>query len=183
MSIRIGSCLGCGQHCCSLIGLPWTPYTQVMGSQLISRLPLKNIPYERVIAQNWSDYRKWLSYHNIDSYWEGDTLSDGSPTSTTTLVVSAPKDGVLLDPAGRVVPQVFGGKQALILLSLRCKFLQDDGSCGVYGTPERPDICAEWPSQPWELQTLDEAGQAACGYSFIPTKPGGTNRWPSQASV
>ena len=166
MPNRVGSCLGCGMNCCTRLGLPWTPYTQVIGNRLVSRLPLRSFSLEQIDQQNWPDYQNWLQLHSIDSYWEGPSWP---PTRDSVLVVSAPKDGLLLTPDNQVVPQVFGDsrRHAIVLLEQSCKHLQPDGSCGIFGQPQRPQICAEWPSQPWELQTLTPAGQAACGYSFV----------------
>jgi hypothetical protein len=115
------------------------------------------------MQQDWGDYQRWLSYHGIDSYWEGPQFP---PTADSVLVVSAPKDGLTY--------QVFGGRHKTALLPQRCKYLTDEGACGIFGQPNRPQICADWPSQPWELLTLDQAGQLACGYQFVPSQtPGG----------
>jgi Fe-S-cluster containining protein len=47
-------------------------------------------------------------------------------------------------------------------LATPCTALQPDKSCGVYGTPLRPQMCADWPQIPRQLQGLE----AVCGFSF-----------------
>lgn len=48
------------------------------------------------------------------------------------------------------------------LINLSCPHLQQDGMCGIYGQPERPQICDEWPYQPWDLLPVADV----CTYSF-----------------
>lgn len=47
---------------------------------------------------------------------------------------------------------------------ITCQHLQDDKSCGIFGTPERPELCNRWPRMPYDLfeTGLDEA----CTYQW-----------------
>ena len=48
-----------------------------------------------------------------------------------------------------------------------CRELQEDNSCGLYGKPERPNVCAEWPFNQAEINDLDAfVGEKTCSYSF-----------------
>ena len=49
-----------------------------------------------------------------------------------------------------------------------CSELQPDNSCGLYGKPERPDVCLEWPFNQAEIDDLDkQVGEKTCTYSFV----------------
>lgn len=43
-----------------------------------------------------------------------------------------------------------------------CPLLTVDGLCSIYGQPERPRNCEEWPLEPSHLLLDDN-----CGYTFI----------------
>jgi len=53
-----------------------------------------------------------------------------------------------------------GGVWAVV--PIPCTALMADKQCALYGTPERPDVCAGWPYAPRDLTGLDDV----CGYSF-----------------
>ena len=42
-----------------------------------------------------------------------------------------------------------------------CSQLTHDGLCGLYDTPDRPDVCGLWPQSP-----LDLLQTPYCGYQF-----------------
>lgn len=46
-------------------------------------------------------------------------------------------------------------------LSVRCSALSDDGLCTLYGTPDRPQTCHDWPTRPSDLLETP-----FCGYAF-----------------
>ena len=48
----------------------------------------------------------------------------------------------------------------------RCNQLTAANQCGLFGSPDRPRLCLEWPTHSFELKLMSQAGQAACGYSF-----------------
>ena len=43
-----------------------------------------------------------------------------------------------------------------------CSALTEEGLCGLYGTPERPDLCNSYPMTPAALTGI----QDVCSYSF-----------------
>ncbi len=47
-------------------------------------------------------------------------------------------------------------------IPIRCSELQEDKSCGLIGTPERPDMCGTFPLLPSTLGGLEEI----CTYTF-----------------
>ena len=53
-----------------------------------------------------------------------------------------------------------------VLLSQPCSALQGDSSCGLYGKPERPELCASWPATPAALEPV----ASVCSYSFEEVK-------------
>jgi hypothetical protein len=44
----------------------------------------------------------------------------------------------------------------------RCDALTDDNRCSLYGKPERPQLCADWPATPGAMAGLEDV----CGYRF-----------------
>lgn len=55
----------------------------------------------------------------------------------------------------------FWGDQPLAIVPLPCSQLQANGDCGLYGQPERPDVCQAGPLNPWA-----GALNPHCSYSF-----------------
>lgn len=51
-------------------------------------------------------------------------------------------------------------------LPIPCRELQPDKSCGLFGKPERPKLCDDWPFNQQEIITLAEVSGKECGYSF-----------------
>lgn len=132
MARRTGHCLGCGQHCCTRVGVP-------ISGRLIDAGKRGEPVYALPIAD--PDYQHWLALHGID----GSRLFFVPPDASY---------------------QLLGGRYPVALFPARCRHLTEDGGCGIYGQPDRPQICDSWPAYPWELEALTPAGQAACGYSF-----------------
>ena len=49
----------------------------------------------------------------------------------------------------------------------QCRELAADSSCGIYGKPERPQVCADFPFAQADISIVDEwAGEPVCSYSF-----------------
>ena len=58
-----------------------------------------------------------------------------------------------------------GGVWATI--DVACTHLTDEGKCAVFGTPERPQTCADFPIVRADIQLVDEwVGERACSYTF-----------------
>lgn len=53
------------------------------------------------------------------------------------------------------------GVMALVDIPQRCQHLTAEGLCGIYGKPERPQFCADWPTEPAQLINDEN-----CGFSF-----------------
>ena len=53
------------------------------------------------------------------------------------------------------------GDLPIAVLPLQCSALLPNGDCGLYGSPNRPEICSSGPLNPW-------AGQLnpSCSYQF-----------------
>lgn len=52
--------------------------------------------------------------------------------------------------------------RVIATLPLRCSALDDAGRCSLYGQPERPQLCAEFPLGPAALIGIGDA----CTYTF-----------------
>lgn len=62
-----------------------------------------------------------------------------------------------------------GGIWAVI--NAACSQLTDDNKCGIFGQPERPQTCADFPSVQEDIDLIDEwAGEKVCSYSFASTQ-------------
>ena len=49
------------------------------------------------------------------------------------------------------------------LLPIPCTALTEDGRCSLYGLPERPQLCSDWPASPAALIGVEDD----CSYHFI----------------
>ena len=59
------------------------------------------------------------------------------------------------------LPDEKGATHHLVRLNQRCQHLTLEGLCGLYGTPERPQFCSDWPQEPGQL-----VNDPACGFRF-----------------
>ena len=49
-----------------------------------------------------------------------------------------------------------------------CRHLTEDNHCGIFGQPERPQLCAEFPFVQGDIGLVNEwAGEDVCSYSFV----------------
>mgnify|MGYP001561408483 FL=1 len=55
------------------------------------------------------------------------------------------------------------GDATYIEINRKCSALTTDKKCGLYGDPDRPGLCSEWPATPAALTGLE----SVCGYGFI----------------
>ena len=62
------------------------------------------------------------------------------------ILTSDEKRWVELHP-GLSIKQGHAGAPA-VRIEVRCSALTDSGFCALYGTPQRPQMCADWPDQP-----------------------------------
>jgi len=58
------------------------------------------------------------------------------------------------------------GGQTWCWVPVPCSELQPDMKCGLYGKPERPKLCEDWPFNQQEIITLREVTGAERSYSF-----------------
>lgn len=57
---------------------------------------------------------------------------------------------------------VMGTNRYLVKFPQRCQHLTEEGLCGIYGKPERPQFCSDWPQEPSQL-----VNDPYCGFSFV----------------
>ena len=58
-----------------------------------------------------------------------------------------------------------GGVWAMI--NATCRHLTNEGRCGVFGTPERPQACEDFPFVQSDIDLVDRKyGKGTCSYSF-----------------
>ena len=57
---------------------------------------------------------------------------------------------------------LLGTNRYLVKFPQRCQHLTKEGLCGIYGKPERPQFCSDWPQEP--AQTINDP---YCGFSFV----------------
>lgn len=52
-------------------------------------------------------------------------------------------------------------------IDVACQHLTAEGKCGVYGTAERPQTCADFPFVQSDIELVDNwTGEKVCSYSF-----------------
>ena len=61
-----------------------------------------------------------------------------------------------------------GQTGAFASIPLKCSKLTTDLKCSVHGTPEKPNLCNEWPFDPSNLVGLEDR----CTFSFTPDLEG-----------
>ena len=54
-----------------------------------------------------------------------------------------------------------GTLRYLVDFDQRCQYLTSEGLCALYGKPERPQFCADWPQEPGQL-----FNDPQCGFRF-----------------
>ena len=47
-----------------------------------------------------------------------------------------------------------------------CRHLTTEKECGIFGEPERPQVCAGFPYSARDVALLNDWAAAACSYSF-----------------
>jgi Fe-S-cluster containining protein len=57
---------------------------------------------------------------------------------------------------------IVDAKEIRAKVPLKCEKLQEDKSCGVYGTDERPRMCSTTPRHPLDMEGLEDV----CSYKF-----------------
>ncbi len=59
------------------------------------------------------------------------------------------------------------GGSLQVSIPIPCTKLTDDGMCGVFGTDERPEMCATYPQSGLEIGGLEDV----CTYKFAKIHP------------
>ena len=148
---RHGDCRGCGLKCCTFLaffaprGVPAKAWMEAVRSE--GALAMH--------AADPDDFIRWLDVHNVPTRSLGDGyVAVGLNTAQRKLLSL----------------QRLNGKAALTIPA-KCKHLLKDGKCGVYGKPERPKVCDDFPMHPDELigirnEPLTEPDASDCGYWF-----------------
>ena len=84
---------------------------------------------------------------------------------------------VYLDPDKRKWLELHEGitvfeRQGMAYLAIQtsCKHLTEDNKCGIFGQPERPQTCAEFPFDQFDIDYIDKwAGEKVCSYEVVET--------------
>lgn len=63
-------------------------------------------------------------------------------------------------------------RQGLVYIAFEttCQHLDAANQCGIFGQPERPNVCAEFPFDQFDIDYIDQwAGEKVCGYEVVET--------------
>ena len=169
--LRTGGCTsGCGA-CCEAFVVPVTidglKDEAFEGLTSGGRLVLPIAPHVRT-APGFEDWEYWLKLHDVWLYTKPSGLLEAVIMGIQ--VESLPPlddfdawtewlakcDVTLLRREGQHV---------LAYVKVRCEKLTEDGMCSVFGTDERPQMCAPYPHHPLDVEGID-----FCTYKFQPVK-------------
>lgn len=152
--LREGGCTaGCGA-CCEALVIPITGDMQMAGTEALE------IDVAPEVAQRpgFEDWEYWLGLHDVYLFREGKRL-----------YAQVPVDGIRVEGYdGTDLPGYFGiaviNKLGTLLAHIpkRCQELTDDRKCGLFGTPQRPLMCATYPQHPYDIEGLEQV----CTYRF-----------------
>ena len=144
--VRSGGCTaGCGL-CCEYLVLPVDPKRpkpSLVDGQLALVLDPRvlNMPDER-----WDDTALWVSYHDMQLMRTDDLALAFLPEDTKLSFRQS-------------------GDWLACRIEIACDKLDrdadGDGYCGVFGTPERPNLCQRTPRHPLDVEGIKE-----CTYKF-----------------
>ena len=97
------------------------------------------------------DERKWIDLHEgLDA----STTLTSNITPTILIHRMDIKSEVRKSADDRPVhadywnPVPVGEGNYIIRFDIPCSALNENGTCSLYGTPERPDMCGRWPDAP-----------------------------------
>lgn len=168
--LRTGGCTaGCGACCTAFVvpiaesGLRAEDFTAAVNNRIV--LPIDSITRGKAGFEDW-EY--WLTLHDVYLF----QLPSGLLVADIPVEVKheSPPPGnfdawvAWLEKHGIVMLRRVE-KALLAYVSVRCSKLTEDMMCGVFGTPERPQMCAPYPEHPLDIEGID-----FCTYKFQPIK-------------
>ena len=168
--LRTGGCTaGCGA-CCEAFVVPID--VDGLKSENFEGLTsggLLVLPIDSRVRGNteFADWEYWLKLHDVWLY--ENTGGDLTAVVTGIKVDSLPP--LELDAWSEWLAKYDvtllrrDGQQVLAYIKIRCEKLTEDGMCGVFGTDERPQMCAPYPEHPLDVEGID-----FCTYNFRPIK-------------
>ncbi len=170
--LRTGGCTaGCGA-CCEAMVLPLAAdFNKLLHAIHHPRfLSIEHnriqIPIDPVVATRpgYDDWQYWMTLHDVFLFKVEDRLTADLPLAPKRECLSFPDldgwtswleehDITIVDRAGQTL---------LAYLPIACEKLED-GMCTVFGTDERPQMCAPYPEHPTDVEGID-----FCTYDFKP---------------
>ena len=133
--LRHGSCNTCGQ-CCRVLALPH-----------METMPQDKDYYYFILPRSFPDEERMLSFR--------DNLQFAYSKDNSLIMIKAPKGGSQI--------RALGGLYPVAIIQSVCKYLEGN-KCQLYGSPDRPQACDNWPTFPYELETIPHPEE--CGFSF-----------------
>lgn len=129
MALRVGgSCSACGQ-CCRTVGLP------IAGLRVNAAARTVSTPVEGASED-------WLAFLRA----RGAAIREGWATLPYRTDVPNP-----------IVPVAYGPRGvALALVKHVCPQLTEDNGCRLHGTPEKPAVCARYPTPLDDLSVVPD---------------------------
>ena len=170
--LRTGGCtVGCGA-CCESFVVPidverWgnTDFSPINHDWEPCRIVLPIDPEARGHVDG-DDWEYWLKLHEVYMYQmpSGLLVVDVpiQPTSEPPSTQDFDAWTVWLEKHGIALLRRLG-QQLLAHVPIPCTKLTEDGLCSVFGTPERPKMCAPYPEHPLDVEGID-----FCTYKFQP---------------
>lgn len=156
MWLREGGCTaGCGA-CCEAMVIPTTGNMKMSGTDVLEI----DVALHVTDRPGYRDWEYWLGLHDVYLFLEGKRLYAQVPVADIRV------EGY----DGTDLPGYFGitiiNKQGAMLAHIpkRCQELTDDRRCAVFGTAQRPEMCAIYPQHPYDIEGLEQV----CTYRFRP---------------
>lgn len=166
--MRTGGCTaGCGACCEAFVvpikaeGLEDKDFSPVIHSQIV--LPV-GLPMRETNKDGREDWEHWLTLHDAYLFQEpSGLLTVVIPVEVKSFAPACDFDAwvIWLKAHGITVLRRTG--RLLAYVPVRCGSLKDDGTCGLFGSPERPRTCLTYPEHPQDIEGLE-----FCTYRFRP---------------
>ena len=176
--LRTGGCSACGA-CCGAFVIPLDPaarenittegcaFVDVAGPAHRIQVPVDPVVIGKTGTADWEH---WLGLHDT---WllQGSYPPNGILTADLPITVKedpgpmvAEEWFVWLEAQGVAVLQR-AGQQVLAYIDRKCDEIGEDGLCQLFGMPQRPQMCGDYPQHPTDVQGLD-----FCTYKFAPVE-------------
>ena len=176
--LRTGGCSACGA-CCTAFVIPLDPaarenitaqgleFVDVAGPAHRIQVPVDPVVIGKAETADWEH---WLGLHDTwlfqASYQPNALLTADLPVKCHSCPgpMTTEEWFVWLEARGVAVLRR-EGQQVLAYITRKCDEIGEDGLCQVYGMPQRPQMCGEYPQHPTDVQ-----GIGFCTYKFAPVE-------------